>query len=482
FHARSDAEPRPPADDLVDETIARIQRFEPRWGWFTRRGLVATATALGILVAVAAFGVATLGPSIRPAASSSPSATASVLVRSAPAPGLGVAALPLLDVVEAVAIRDAGVDDREIRVQGFFPGIPTMFCPVGREPLANPTRIDCDPTRITQNRVPLSMAGSVTQDPGATLVASFAIVGWPAVAITSPPIVVGTSPAPPADPILLMTLVGHFDDRRADLCGAEEVARCRDTFMVDRIDAEDGQSVATATFYAIQGDTNGISVAPKLELNADIVDRLVLAVDPSLTILSRQVQAANLLQLVEPPTSRSAVPPPSAQPVWSVTAMTAIDSDGRASTRTFHVDDRSRAMSEITRLGVEPLAAVAPTEPRVDCGLGSVTELRAFSVAAACPISAAAALAAIPDRSLVATDVALGNGYYCTAADLLFAPVPCPMGIGPAAGATWFGTATVSFAGTTDMAFLDLYRDGDGVHAWWITTATPPMASVPPTS
>jgi len=153
--------------------------------------------------------------------------------------------------------------------------------------------------------------------------------------------------------------------------------------------------------------------------------------------------------------------------------MTAIDSDGRASIRTFLVDDRSRAMSEITRLGVEPLAAAAPTEPRVDCGL---------SIAADCASSAAAALAAIPDRSLVATDVALGNGYYCTAADLLFAPVGCPKGIGPAAGATWFGIATVSFAGTTDMAFLDLYRDGDGVHARWITTATPPMTSVPPTS
>jgi len=153
--------------------------------------------------------------------------------------------------------------------------------------------------------------------------------------------------------------------------------------------------------------------------------------------------------------------------------MTAIDSDGRASVRTFLVDDRSRAMSEITRLGVEPLAAAAPTGPRVECGL---------SIAADCASSAAAALAAIPDRSLVATDVALGNGYYCTAADLLFAPVGCPKGMGPAAGATWFGIATVSFAGTTDMAFLDLYRDGDGVHAWWITRATPPMTSVPPTS
>ena len=128
--------------------------------WFAGRGLVGVATAAAVLVAVSVFGVTTLAPSIRPAASPSASIgtasppIAAVPSGSIPALGLGVAALPLVDVAGAVAIRDGGIDDREIRVQGFFAGIPVIYCALMLGPL-NPTRIDCAPATITQNRVPL---------------------------------------------------------------------------------------------------------------------------------------------------------------------------------------------------------------------------------------------------------------------------------------------------------------------------------------
>ncbi|HXI82435.1 MAG TPA: hypothetical protein VNM34_16645, partial [Verrucomicrobiae bacterium] len=73
FRVRSDAALRPVPSDLVEETLARVRRLEPRRPWFARRGLVGVTTAAAVLVAVLVFGVSTLGPSIGPAGSPSAS-------------------------------------------------------------------------------------------------------------------------------------------------------------------------------------------------------------------------------------------------------------------------------------------------------------------------------------------------------------------------------------------------------------------------
>jgi hypothetical protein len=369
FRARSDAAGRPVPGDLVEETLVRVRRLEPGRPWFAGRGLVGVATAAAVLVAVSAFGVATLGPSIGPAASPRASVgtaslpIASVPSGSTPAPGLGVAALPLVDVAGAVAIRDGGIDDREIRVQGFFAGIPVIYCALMLGPL-NPTRIDCAPATITQNRVPLPKAGSITQDPGATFHASFAIVGVPGIISPAIPPTTNGSPRPATGGVTMLTLVGHFDDRRADLCPAQQVARCRDTFMVDRIDAVGPASLETQTYDASRDSSGGRSdLHPRLI--PDAVDGLLRPIDPAFTVLSRRLQTANLLPAIEPAWPTEAPPwadnvPGDQLITWLVTAMAGPDANGSATVRTFVIDDRSGTIDEIDRDGIS-VAWVSPT-------------------------------------------------------------------------------------------------------------------------
>ena len=368
FRVRSDAALRPVPSDLVEETLARVRRLEPRRPWFARRGLVGVTTAAAVLVAVLVFGVSTLGPSIGPAGS--PSASIGMASQptgpgpsgSAPAPGLGVAALPLLDVAGAVAVRDGGIDGREIRVQGFFAGIPVIYCALMLGPL-NPTRIDCAPATITQNRVPLPISGSTARDPGATFRASFASVGVPG--ITAPSIPPATiPPGRLADTVVMLTLVGHFDDRRADLCPAQQVARCRDTFMVDRIDAVGPTALGTQTYDASRNVSGGTTnLRPRLTPEA--VDALLRPINPVFTILSRRLQTANLLTAIEPAWPTEAPPwannvPADQRITWLVTAMSGPDASGPATIRTFVIDDGTSTILEIDRTGIS-VVWVSPT-------------------------------------------------------------------------------------------------------------------------
>jgi hypothetical protein len=373
FRARADAAPRPLPADLVEATLARVRRVEPRRPWFAGRSFVGLATAATVVVAVGVFGVATLGPAIRPAASPSASTgapsqpIASVPSASAAAPGLGTASLPLLDVAGAVAIRDGGADDREIRVQGFFAGIPVIFCALMLGPV-NPTRTDCAPATITQNRVPLPKAGSTVPEAGATFLASFAIVGLPDGYSPNLPPTTSGSPRPPTDGVTMLTLVGHFDDRRADLCPAQQVVRCRDTFMVDRVDAVGASSLETQTYDASRAISGGTSVLhPRLAPEA--VDRLLQPIDPAFTILSRRLQTANLLPPIEPAWATAPQPwtdnvPNDERVTWLVTAMSSPDGAGHATVRTFVIDDRSGTILEIDRDGTS-VAWVPPTATMV---------------------------------------------------------------------------------------------------------------------
>lgn len=369
FRARADGPRGPLPADLIEETLDGVRTIGRRRPLFERRGIVAATSAAAVLIVASAIGVGILGPGIVPASSPSGSAmTSSAMTSSSPTPSagqpstqpLGITALRLRDVDEAAAVRDAGVVDNEIRVQGFFAGIPTMYCPAIRFPL-NPTRIDCAPATITQNRVPLSTAGSPARDPGATIVASFALVGVPRFVTPSPPVPVG-SPATLGGAVELLTLIGHFDDRRADRCPAELIARCRDMFMVDRIDAAGLQSLPTATNDLLR-DGSGRIIIPGARLSPDDVDRMVLAVDPTLTILSRRVQTSDQMPVIEPawpasdPAQRNG-----GRILWLVTAMTAVNPIGRATVRTFVISDADGTLREITREGTtgDPTPRHAP--------------------------------------------------------------------------------------------------------------------------
>jgi hypothetical protein len=307
-------------------------------------------------VLVATFAVAGLGPSIGPASTVGPTAAlGSAPSRSSATPATGPAALPRLGVDDAVAIRDGGVDDREIRVAGFFAGIPTMFCPFQALPL-NPTLINCAPATITVNRVSLPVAGSTAAVPGATFRASFALVGVPGRDVpTLPPSDVSTPT--PSDAVMLVTLVGHFDDRRAALCPPESQARCGDPFIVDRVDAVDGALTGPTTFDGTAKD-RGI---PPPRLTAAEVDGKIATIDPSLTVLSRRIQTEAMLASIEPAWPAPVSPFGSAQSgaearvLWLVTTVTPPDAGGRASARTFVIDDQTNQVREITKAAITTL-------------------------------------------------------------------------------------------------------------------------------
>jgi hypothetical protein len=488
FRARADTAPRPLSADLVEETLARVRRVETRRSRFAARSLVGLATAAAVLVAVLVFGVSTLGPSIGPGGSPSASIgtpsqpIASVPSGSARAPGLGVAALPLLDVAGAVAIRDGGFDDREIRVQGFFAGIPVIYCALMLGPV-NPTRTDCAPATITQNRVPLSKAGSTAEDPGATFLASFAVVGVPdASAPTLPPTTNG-SPRSAADGVTMLTLVGHFDDRRADLCPAQQVPRCRDTFMVDRIDAVGPTALETRTYDASR-DVSGGTTNLHPRRTPDAVEALLRPIDPAFTILSRRLQTANLLTAIEPawPTEAPAWAdniPTDQRITWLVTAMSGPDSTGPATVRTFVIDDRTGTILEIDRTGIS-LTWVSP-EPTLSDASSSIPPgvlVECGELAASdCGPAADAALVAVAGQTGTVTRIELGSGVYCPTPGLLFANTSCPGGaISPLPGGKALGHALVTVGDSPEQAYLNLWRSDSVIHGYFIARAIVPSA------
>ena len=66
------------------------------------------------------------------------------------------------------------------------------------------------------------------------------------------------------------------------------------------------------------------------------------------------------------------------------------------------------------------------------------------------------------------------------AAGLLLANTTCPAGgLPPSSGGSWIGNAIVSFAGSTEQAYLNLAKDQSGVRAVLIALATPPPTASP---
>jgi hypothetical protein len=137
-----------------------------------------------------------------------------------------------------------------------------------------------------------------------------------------------------------VAFIGHFDDRRADLCAVDLRPTCADTFIVDRIDRGTMQTV-TFSDQAAAGQTDSE------------IDGLINRVDPSLRILSRRVVAIENLGLIEPVYQATPGGTPSyvSSAAWVVTALPPVDASGRAIARTFVIFDGTDIISEITRKG-----------------------------------------------------------------------------------------------------------------------------------
>lgn len=361
FAARARARP-PVPPDLIPELRDRLA-VAPR----PVSGLRRLAPILGLAAAlaiVAVVGVGQLGHLMTPAASSSPTPVETRTTIATPPPSDAMAALgAAISVVQAAAVRDAGVDDREIVVTGFLGGAGLRpLCPMVLRPL-NPTRLDCpysfawlmqDPETLTTTSSDGS--GSNHAPVGPAIHPSFALVGQPSDPRARP----GTTPPPQ------MTVVGHFDDRRAALCAPADRAACGDTFVVDRVLTVDGAQRGVVTELRNQrfddATQKEVTEQPK-DLQED-VDRLVLDTVPGGLILSRQLLTIDQVIGVEPVLAQDSFVPYIGSPATLMWIVTVIDTRADPTlARTFALMDGSNWFGEVTAKGMVMIERTASGPP-----------------------------------------------------------------------------------------------------------------------
>jgi hypothetical protein len=322
FRARADAHPTP--SDLSAATIDRIRRvprITPTRDRFVRLG--------GLVAAAAVLAIAAVSVVSRPTAGPTGSA------------GPTTFGLPVLNVAEAIAIRDSGVDDREIAVHGFLATFGPMPCaPPSMDftTLNNPTRLWCESAQTWVMEQPEVLVSRTSTSVSARPPSGPAFKPGLALVDTTGLGLLGESDVPSE-----VVFIGHFDDRRADFCPADLRPACKDTFIVDRVDRD---SLTTVTVKDL--------AQPDQPVQADsAIDALNQRVDPDLRILSRRVVAIERLASTEPVYAATPGGTPSyvSSAAWVVTALPPVDAGGRAIARTFVIFDGTDIISEITRNG-----------------------------------------------------------------------------------------------------------------------------------
>lgn len=151
-----------------------------------------------------------------------------------------VLGLPVISVEEAMTIRDAGRDDREIAVRGWVPPIRSLPCRAPDPPIAFFLELDCQSALAVMTSTHQVIRSS-PPDGAFISVALDEIVWQPRRAEITGQIRTGQ--------IRLATeavLVGHFDDRRSGWCHATRIEACRDRFVVDAVAWADGATQTTS--------------------------------------------------------------------------------------------------------------------------------------------------------------------------------------------------------------------------------------------
>ena len=348
FAARAAATPATPVElaDEVHRRIATAERLRVRWPW-----LAGAAAAVAIVVIVAGSSLIVSpqpSPSI-PAAAASGQPPASSLP---PDPSIDLLAAlgGTRTVSEAIEVRDTG-DDRELAIDGFLSPVPEgVRCRAEIGPV-NPTLLKCPLDMQWLMEEPEQPFPSSPDGPATRL--SFALVDAPVFAAFGE---ANMSPVP-------VVLIGHFNDRRANLC--DRLRYCLETFMVDRVVEVDGEELEVSTARRITTTTKDL---------ADDVDALAIGAAPGAIVVSRQLLGVGDAIDIEPVLANDGVVPnwdPSA-PFWLVTAVDLADDVPIA--RTFGLIDGSNWFAEITnesaiyleRTGPPPASGAPPVMPSGD--------------------------------------------------------------------------------------------------------------------
>ncbi len=195
----------------------------------------------------------------------------------ASAPPTEVLGLPVISVEEAIAIRDAGRDDREIAVRGWLPPRRAVRC---RAP--EPSFFlepDCQDafSVLTSDREVLN---SIPPD-GAFLPVAMDDIVWP------------TGPKDASSQIRAteVVVVGHFDDRRAGWCDPARIDVCRDRFVIDRVEWADGVT-QPMSLVTEPGADDPVFAPVKATMTAALPDSPILSAAAWLGIDAQRVEPA----------------------------------------------------------------------------------------------------------------------------------------------------------------------------------------------
>jgi hypothetical protein len=251
--------------------------------------------------------------------------------------------LPTISVRDAIAIRDAGVDDREIAVHGWFSSIAPMPCPY--TPATSPVQPVCPDEYVVLMAQPESL---VTRTANGY---SDRVPVGPSIQIDLDDLDTAWQPGLPevggGQPIEI-AVVGHFDDRRSAACPADMVAACRDRFVVDRVDSVNGNALPTSKVEGVEG----------VGMPFDDVARIIDAVRPGISVLSAvHVDGEDGLRRMEPALAERGSSLIQEATVWVVRGL----DDGEL--ETYVLLDSTGSIYELTADGPVLVALTTPGEP-----------------------------------------------------------------------------------------------------------------------
>lgn len=260
---------RPTPSVMADAIHERIVGTQPHGGWRWRWSAPLTAgfVLVAVVVAGVLIGVGRLDV-INPSPITGGSASRGA---SAPPdePPTSVGGLQTITIREALAVRDAGVDDQELAVEGWFTPAPAIGCPAPNAWPTSPIQPWCPDTFVWLTEEPQSLFHATGDGMSA----------GPPLGPALNPDMDGLDrawyPALPqvgqvADSLAEhVVVIGHFDDRRAALCPADAVDECRDRFVVDKVAWVDGPTQPQDEVDLLNGETAVSSIEQIRQIVAD---------------------------------------------------------------------------------------------------------------------------------------------------------------------------------------------------------------------
>lgn len=363
FRARFDRGAPPTQIGAIHGAIAGTR--PSRWAWFGRQSPTRTVVAAALvvvavgatLVGLGGLGQPPDGTSRGPIGSSlAASPTAGIRPPATDEPGqpTSVFGLDVMTVSDALRIRDAGHDDRELAVAGWFTPAPLISCgTISTDAAVSPVELRCPDQLVwlTERPEVLVHRTATTMDTseptGPALNPDLDGLDMGTQGPVGGPNDVGEGDSTPISAVM----VGHFDDRRSQSCPAALVADCRDRFVVDAVPKLEGRPALSPIPPRMSLIEGGASLTPS------VVERVIAEESPGSSILSVVIVDGQGLPAIEPSLADGQQGLTTRPVLW---VLRVLESEQIA---TYIVVDGSSAIYEMTQEGDAVLVRGATGDP-----------------------------------------------------------------------------------------------------------------------